>query len=185
MVVGSCCTLPCLYGVTDVKRNVWVVKSLLWVPVELHQWTYPTTPPMTGLEAKWCEAGSSPTSSITPPQPIPLVCLSVKRWWGGCWGVVGRSKEVEWSGVLFIYQLPHQLCVLFSNFQMKPLKVVNSALLGGLFSMHREIVSLLLRASETEKWREEGRNKQRWRTVSQLTWTSLVSILSDRAPFHL
>lgn len=83
--------------------------------------------------------------------------------------MVGRSKEVEWSRVLFIYQLPHQLCVLFSNFKTRPLKVVNSALLARLFSMHQEIVALLLRGSETEKWREDGRNKQRWRTVSWLT----------------
>lgn len=111
------------------------------------------SPPCLDQEAKWCEAGSSLTSSITPPQPIPLACLSGKRWWGGCWGVVGRSKRVEWSGVSFIYQLR----MLFCSFVMKALKVVNSASLAWLFSALRGrfAVDLLMR----DRW-VGGRSRQ-------------------------
>jgi len=77
---GSCCTLLCPRVVTDVRRNVWVVWSLQRVPVEPHQCkTHPVPQLWLDKKAKWCEARSSPTSSITPPQPIPPVCLSVKR----------------------------------------------------------------------------------------------------------
>lgn len=35
---GSGCTLLCPSGLTDVRGNVWVVRSLHRVPVEPHQW---------------------------------------------------------------------------------------------------------------------------------------------------
>lgn len=60
--------------------------SLLRLPLELHQCTSaPPTPtpasltPLAGGEAKWCDGGSAPTSSITPPQPIPR---SACQWRG-------------------------------------------------------------------------------------------------------
>lgn len=72
----SCYTLLCPASVTDVRRNVWVVRSLLRVsaepdhgasplrPSSLHR--LPTTPFLSpppawlaGREAKWCEAASS------------------------------------------------------------------------------------------------------------------------------
>lgn len=81
----------CTPGVTDVRRNVWVLRSLLRVSAEschsapLHPPTPPlpassaytsTSPPAeaAGWEAKWCETGELPdklhySSSENSPQP--------------------------------------------------------------------------------------------------------------------
>lgn len=83
------CALLCVHGVTDVRGNVWVVRRLARSPggassVEHLLSTLPvpyipTSPTsLAGREAKWCEAASSPTSSITPPQPIPPARLSAE-----------------------------------------------------------------------------------------------------------
>lgn len=88
---ASSSMLLCTLGVTDVRRNVWVLRSLLTVSAEpchsapLH----PPTPPLptsstytsasppaeaAGWEAKWCETGELPdklhySSSENSPQP--------------------------------------------------------------------------------------------------------------------
>ena len=135
-----CCTLLCPRGVTDVRRNVWVVRSLLRVPAEPHQWSTstssPPSPTSLHLQPPWLDERLSGVKQGALRQ-APLLLLSQfpgppvsGEVMGRVLGCGGSIKGLEKSRVTFIYQLPHQIYTLFSNFITMALKVVNSALLA-------------------------------------------------------
>lgn len=80
--------LLCTCGTSDVRKNVWVLSSLLRVSVScygawLHSHTssmYKSASPSEAarLEVKWCEVGIFLTRFISPPWKIPLACLLVR-----------------------------------------------------------------------------------------------------------